>query len=539
MLFAKLLRLRDKITKKRQQMHFDEEKPFLEHLEDLRKTITKIVLTLLICALGGMFFYKKFLTIVKWPAQKAGLDIVADPNIPKDSNPESWEEVKRLARQINSVPEAQRTAFLETMRSVNPSMTLQAEAMNIHTAAGYFAPRKDAKGNSREPQPMELATRDLFVQKATAGNEVLAQAVKDLVDGKVRPETEAAKPVIELVWRKPAESFFTAMKLSLMAGVVVAFPLILYFLLEFILPGLTSREKKLLWPALGIGFGLFLIGVTFAFFWVIPRTLEFFHLWGLDIEGTKDLWTFADYTSFVTSFSLVFGLSFELPVVVLAMCRLGLLSSQLMRSTRSYAIIIIAVLAAVITPTGDPGTMAALGVPMVLMYEACIWIAYYMERKAAKKEALEEEERQQERRAYAESQARLALEAPIGSVARSQDDPDGDSDSGVGFDPGHGPNGGGDGDGDQPHRDAPHHQDAYQREELSRLDEPEHPPIKPYDQHASDADHDAWLREQEEIYRREHAHLFGDKVDTEELDQTTDQATDRTEPKDEPPSDKR
>jgi sec-independent protein translocase protein TatC len=498
MVFAKVLRLRDKLTSKRRQLDFDEEKPFLEHLEDLRKTLQKVVLTLLICAMGAMVWYKEFLSVVKWPAQKAGLDIIADPNKPVGFDNTRWEETKRVARILGTLPDNQRRAFIETMRLQDADLTNQADALTVYVSAGNFAPIVDSKGISRTPAPEELARRDAFIAKAAGEDQTLLKAVKTLIELKTKPDMEPARPVIELVWRKPAESFFTAMKLSLYAGVVVAFPLIFYFILEFILPGLTAREKKLLWPALAVGFGLFLTGVAFAFFWVVPRTLEFFHMWSLDIAGTKDLWTFADYTSFVTTFTLVFGASFELPVVVLVLVKLGLLTSEFMRRTRSYAIIIITVVAAIITPTGDPGTLAALAVPMIVMYEACIWIGWWMERNAKKREAAEEAEYAKERAAWKESQAKLALEAPAGAMARSEDD---DS-----------PAPGSDEAADEPKSSSINDMDGYQREEGSRLAEEEHPLITPYDQHDPDADHDAWMKEQQEIYRREHAHLFEEET---------------------------
>ena len=90
--------------------------------------------------------------------------------------------------------------------------------------------------------------------------------------------------------------------------------------------------------------------------------------------------------------SLVFGLCFELPVVVMSLVKLDLLNSQMMRSTRSYAIVIMFVLSAVITPTPDIFTMSLLAGPMVLLYELCIWMAWWLERKTAKREELEREE---------------------------------------------------------------------------------------------------------------------------------------------------
>ncbi len=494
MIFAKLLKLRDKLTNKRKNLHADEEKPFLEHLEDLRKMLMKITITLLIALFGSMIWYKEFFDVVKLPAKWAGLALVEDKNKPVEFDNKRWEKVKETARAVNDLTESQRAAYYAALD--DPKLRVEAEAMLIYRASWNFAQTLDKDGGKRElpPDSAEVKQRDKFIEAAAGNDAELKAAVKVLVDRATRPDIEAAKPAIELVWRKPAESFFTAMKLALYAGLIVAFPLIFYFLLEFVMPGLTDREKRLLWPALTIGFGLFLCGVMLAFFFVVPNTLQFFHIFGNDIEGTKDQWTVADYTTFVTTFSLIFGASFELPVVVLVLVKLGLMTSEFMRRTRAWAIVIIVTVAAIITPTGDPGTLASLALPMIVMYEGCIWIAVWMERKARALEAAEE----------AESKARYAasrLSLPIESEAISDY---GSDDGGLG---GHG---GSPSDDDPvtphpvlhpeivPYRDP--HQDAYHDHDYHN----DH-------YHDADHDHDAWLKEQEEIYRKEHAHLFADE----------------------------
>jgi sec-independent protein translocase protein TatC len=87
------------------------------------------------------------------------------------------------------------------------------------------------------------------------------------------------------------------------------------------------------------------------------------------------------YYSFVTRFTLGFGLAFELPVVVLALVRFGLVTYKFMARTRPYAIVLIFILATIITPTPDILTLVAMGLPMCLLYESCIWIAWVMERR--------------------------------------------------------------------------------------------------------------------------------------------------------------
>ena len=164
---------------------------------------------------------------------------------------------------------------------------------------------------------------------------------------------------------------------------VLSFPLLLYFLAEFVLPALTAVEKRFLFPAIGVSFALFLLGVFVCYFWLLPKTILFFFR---DTEnlGWAPTWTVQQYYSFVTRFTIGFGLAFELPVVVLALVRFGLITYKFMARTRPYAVVLIFILATIITPTPDILTLIALALPMCLLYESCIWIAWLMERRQLK-----------------------------------------------------------------------------------------------------------------------------------------------------------
>ena len=179
------------------------------------------------------------------------------------------------------------------------------------------------------------------------------------------------------------DSITISFNLAFYAGIVLSFPLLLYFVAEFVLPALTAVEKRLLLPAIAVSFALFLIGVISCYFWLLPKTVLFFFN---DAEslGWVPAWTVREYYSFVTRFTIGFGLAFELPVVVLALVRFGLVTYQLMSRTRPYAVVLIFILAALITPTPDILTMIAMGAPMYLLYESCIWIAWFMQRRTAK-----------------------------------------------------------------------------------------------------------------------------------------------------------
>jgi sec-independent protein translocase protein TatC len=174
--------------------------------------------------------------------------------------------------------------------------------------------------------------------------------------------------------------FMLAIKLALYAGLVLASPFLLYFLAQFVLPALTSREKKLVTPVLVAGVGLFLTGVALAYFYVLPAALKFFMEYNAKL-GIRSDWLIEKYISFVSQMMLAFGVCFELPLVVLALAKLGIVTHEFLRQKRPYAIVGIFVVAAFITPTPDMFTQCLLALPMCALYEACVWIAWAMEKR--------------------------------------------------------------------------------------------------------------------------------------------------------------
>jgi sec-independent protein translocase protein TatC len=176
------------------------------------------------------------------------------------------------------------------------------------------------------------------------------------------------------------DSIVISFQLAFYAGIVLSFPLLLYFIAEFVLPALTAVEKRFLLPAIFVSFALFLLGVLVCYFWLLPKTILFFFR-DTQSLGWTPTWTVQQYYSFATRFTLGFGLAFELPVVVLALVQFGLVTYQFMARTRPYAIVLIFILATIITPTPDILTLIAMALPMCLLYESCIWIAWFMQRR--------------------------------------------------------------------------------------------------------------------------------------------------------------
>lgn len=280
---------------------------------------------------------------------------------------------------------------------------------------------------------------------------------------------------LDLITLSPPEFIVLVLKLSFFSAVIITFPFTVYFLFQFILPGLRQVEKKMIIPGAAVGFLLFLVGVAFAFFLAAPVALKFFYIFenerisnidpskqamekpiaemtlvgidgntfapineGEEIEaaedsaltpqmrsevrdmirgsiatveasnialrydesremlvvvetkGGKSIYRIGEYINFITRLMLVFGISFQLPVIVTILVKLELLTARVMRATRTYAWIIILVAAAILTPP-DLMTLGLLGGPMIFLYEICILIASMLERSREKKELAKEE----------------------------------------------------------------------------------------------------------------------------------------------------
>jgi len=173
------------------------------------------------------------------------------------------------------------------------------------------------------------------------------------------------------------EGFSVAMRLALFGGTLLASPILLYQIWAFVNPALTTRERKWTVPIVVALAVLFSGGVVFGYI-ILPRGLEF--LLGIQ-SGLEPIIGVGSYISLALRFLLVFGLAFEFPVFLFAVAAAGLLSSQQLAQGRRWAILIIVVLGAVVTPTGDPLTLLALSVPLYLLYELTILLVKLILRK--------------------------------------------------------------------------------------------------------------------------------------------------------------
>lgn len=180
---------------------------------------------------------------------------------------------------------------------------------------------------------------------------------------------QIAVPEGQLAFFRPTEAFSTVMRLSLFGGVILASPIILYQSWRFVAPALSSKEKRWAYPITAVFAVLFLSGV-FVGYVALERGLGFLLEFGGDaltpIIGADF------YLKFATRFILAFGLAFEFPVFLFAAAAVGVVTSKKLRSNRRWAILIILIAAAIITPSGDPMTLMLLSVPLYILYELTI-----------------------------------------------------------------------------------------------------------------------------------------------------------------------
>jgi sec-independent protein translocase protein TatC len=193
---------------------------------------------------------------------------------------------------------------------------------------------------------------------------------------------------INLVNLNPVGGFFVALQVSLYGGMVLASPFIFYFVAGFIFPALRMREKHYVYRGLGFGFTLFAAGVCFCYFALLPMALSasaFYSNW-LGFEANQ--WRAEDYISFVCKFMLGMGLGFQMPVVLLTLVKIGVLSYAVLSKMRRYMIVINLVLGALLT-TPEVITQVMMALPLQLLYEVSVWVAWFWERRDRKREEAE------------------------------------------------------------------------------------------------------------------------------------------------------
>lgn len=164
----------------------------------------------------------------------------------------------------------------------------------------------------------------------------------------------------------PGEYFFASVKIAAFCGILFSSPVVLYQILLYLIPGLTKKERDIILPvSLGSGV-LFLVGLAFSYFFLVPAALKFFISYGAEV--VEPFWSFDQYFDFVAVLLFATGLAFQVPAVQVVLGLLGIVTGEQMLSAWKYVIVICTIVAAVITPSTDPITQILLSVALLSLY---------------------------------------------------------------------------------------------------------------------------------------------------------------------------
>lgn len=182
-----------------------------------------------------------------------------------------------------------------------------------------------------------------------------------------------------MIFTALTEAFFTYFKVALLAGFFLASPVVFYQLWKFIAPGLYEHEKKFVIPFVIFATLFFILGGAFAYYIVFPFGFKFFL--GFSTDYLKLLPKMSEYFSLSLKLIFAFGIVFEMPVITFFLAKMGVVNGEMLSSKRRYAIVLVFVVAALLTPP-DVGTQLLMAGPLILLYEVSVWVARIFGRKS-------------------------------------------------------------------------------------------------------------------------------------------------------------
>jgi sec-independent protein translocase protein TatC len=207
-----------------------------------------------------------------------------------------------------------------------------------------------------------------------------------------RPLYQVLPPNSFMIYTSLPEAFFNYMKISFYGSLFLTSPYIFYQLWKFISPGLYKSEKKYMIPFVISSTILFICGILFGYYLALPPAFSFFVEFSSDF--LKPMFSLREYLSLSLKLLLAFGVSFELPVVIFFLARIGVVSSKMLSRNRRYAILIIFIAAAILTPSPDALTQIIMAIPLMGLYEIGIIVAKLAEKKRPKAEDLKDDQQE-------------------------------------------------------------------------------------------------------------------------------------------------
>lgn len=239
----------------------------------------------------------------------------------------------------------------------------------------------DLNGENSETLTSHLSELRARLIRAVLGimvGTIACYSFSDKIFDAIRRPIAPYLPEGGLIFTGPADLFIAHLKLSVVAGIIVSCPFWLYQIWLFIAPGLYKNERKYASVFILTGSLLFLTGISFCYFGVLPIAFEFLLSYGGGQD--KPFIAIDQYLSFFTQMCLVFGAAFELPLIIVMLGMLGIVSQKFLREKRRFAIVILAFFAAILTPP-DVLSMGMMLVPLVFLYEVSVIIVGIFEKK--------------------------------------------------------------------------------------------------------------------------------------------------------------
>jgi len=350
-----------------------EEKPFLEHLEDLRMTLFKIIVVTILGAVVCLAVSKQIFSVLTAP-------------------------IKRYARIVSVLNPAQTARKPPQQAKTSPPQERPEPPPNVPSPGtrvivtgplgGFLMLARDLVVYSR--QALSLLSRYADKRDDPQGVSGKDSAKPSRSVAEVKKEKKPP-PAVTIMETGPTKGFVVVVKTSFICGLGATLPLNIFFLAQFVFPALTRKEKRYVTPSFFIGGVLFVMGVLFGYFLTLPLAIRIF----VELNSRyqiENVWKMSEYLSTVTKLLIANGVVFEMPLLLIVLVRIGVLSVTTLRRKRRHAIVIMLFIAAILTPM-DAATMFMLAGPMLVMYEACIWVSWILMRKKRQRE--EEEERRE------------------------------------------------------------------------------------------------------------------------------------------------
>ena len=215
-----------------------------------------------------------------------------------------------------------------------------------------------------------------------AGIVIAIPLAPSILEWLMEPHARAGlEEIVDLRVTQVGGGLAIAMRVVIWSGILMSLPFVVLSIGSFVFPGLTSTEKRAIKRGGGLSIGLFAAGVWMGYRWTVPVALRMMSRIENWMGTPSTFWETPGYVGFVLKLLIAFGITFQLPVVLLVLGNMGLIVSRQLREKRRHVVVGLLILAMFLTPS-DPFTMVLMAAPLIVLYEGCIWLIWAKERKA-------------------------------------------------------------------------------------------------------------------------------------------------------------